>query len=295
MPADHLVTGPEIVRKGRGKSRESLELIQAAYDFLSVQNPTTVRGVCYALFTRGLIPSMERKHTAKVSRQLTDARELGMVPWEWLVDESREIEGAATWRDPDQYVEVVRRSYRRDAWAQQPVRLLLVSEKGTVRGTVRPVTDQYGVQFLSVGGYSGASTVHQLAESDDGRELLILYVGDHDPSGLHMSEVDLPGRLARYGGAHITVERIALLPEDLHALPSFPASDKSKDSRYSWFVEHYGTRCWELDAMPATDLRARVEERILREIEPVAWDRCMAAQEAEQQSLKNLLDNWRAA
>src|SRR5690606_7966598 len=116
-----------------------------------------------------------------------------------------------------------------------------------------------------------------------------------DPSGMFMSEVDLPGRLARYGGHHITVERIALLAEDLDGLPSFPAIEKRKDSRYRWFVERYGARCWELDAMHPNDLRLRVGERIVELIEPEAWERCRLAQEAEQASLETLLDKWQAA
>ena len=43
------------------------------------------------------------------------------------------------------------------------------------------------------------------------------------------------------------------------------------------------------------DLRGRVEESIISEIEPEAWARCEQAQEAEQESLEDLLDNWASA
>jgi hypothetical protein len=33
---------------------------------------------------------------------------------------------------------------------------------------------------------------------DDGRPLHVLYVGDYDPSGMNMSESDLPKRFAGY-------------------------------------------------------------------------------------------------
>jgi hypothetical protein len=46
-----------------------------------------------------------------------------------------------------------------------------------------------------------------------------------------------------------------LYPYQTIGLPSFPASSKRKDPRYSWFVEHHGTRCWEIDAMDPRDLR----------------------------------------
>ena len=59
-------------------------------------------------------------------------------------------------------------------------------------------------------GFSGATTIHDVAQDDDGRELIVLYVGDFDPSGMFMSEVDLPARFAKYGGDHIKLKRIAL-------------------------------------------------------------------------------------
>jgi hypothetical protein len=64
------------------------------------------------------------------------------------------------------------------------------------------------------------------------------------------------------GGNHIELRRIALLPGQVTALPSFPASTKSKDTRYKWFVDNRGTECWELDAMDHDDLRALVENEI---------------------------------
>ena len=59
-------------------------------------------------------------------------------------------------------------------------------------------------------GFSSATTVHDISEDDDGRDLIILYVGDFDPSGMFMSEVDLPARFAKYDGDHVTLKRIAL-------------------------------------------------------------------------------------
>jgi hypothetical protein len=123
----------------------------------------------------------------------------------------------------------------------------------------------------------------------------VLYVGDLDPSGMHMSEVDLPNRLSEYGGDHVTMTRIALTREHVRGLPSFPATDKRKDPRYRWFRANYGGNCWELDAMDPNDLRICVQNAIVELIEPVAWERCEVVNRAEQQSLKHLLDEWKAA
>jgi hypothetical protein len=130
--------------------------------------------------------------------------------------------------------------------------------------------------FETMHGFTSATTVYEAAQDDDGRELLVLYVGDYDPSGLFMSEHDLPDRLSEYDADHITVKRIALTSDQVTDLPSFPTADKKKDPRYKWFRANHGDRCWELDAMDPNALRDCVEEAIRELIEPVAWNRCDA-------------------
>jgi hypothetical protein len=275
-------------------AQRSLDLIEAMYRVAEAAQPITGRGVGYKLFTAGLIPSMATTEMQKVYRLLRIAREQGDIPWEWIVDETRAIERVSTWSDPEEYARCVARSYRRDFWDQQPHRLQVWSEKGTVRGVLAPVLDEYAVGFMPVHGFSSATAAHDIAEDDDGRPFVILYVGDFDPSGLYMSEEDLPNRFAKYDGDHVTLKRIALTREQVRGLPSFPATDKRKDPRYQWFIRNYGKRCWELDAMDPNDLRDCVERKIKNLIEPVAWKRCEVVNRAEQESLRTVLGKWGA-
>jgi hypothetical protein len=282
------------LKKGRGLAAKSLALIEAMYAAAEAAQPITGRGIGYKLFTAGLIPGMDRNTMQQVYRLLRLARERGDIPWEWIVDETRELERRAGWANPQAYAQAVSRSYRRDFWLQQPVRVEVWSEKGTVRGVLAPVLNEYGVGFRVMHGFSSATALYDVAQDCDGRELIALYCGDWDPSGLFMCQCDLPNRLAEYGGDHVDVRRIALTKLDLRRLPSFPATDKKKDTRYKWFIEHYGHRCWELDAMDPNDLRARVEGEIKKQIEPTAWQRCAVVTKAEQESLRTFLDNWAA-
>jgi hypothetical protein len=232
---------------------------------------------------------MAKPEMQRVYRLLKEAREQGVIPWEWIVDETRELERCSVWDNPEAYARTVSRSYRRDFWNQQPCRVEVWSEKGTVRGVLQPVLDEYAVGFRVVHGFSGATTIHDVANDYDGRPLIILYVGDWDPSGLCMSQHDIPNRLAKYDGGHVTLRRVALRRVHTVRLPSFPASDKKKDPRYKWFVENFGSQCWELDAFDPNDLRSVVEEEIRSEIEPVAWARCDHINKAEQHSLRTIL------
>jgi hypothetical protein len=288
---EHFGTG---TKKGRGMARASLDLIEAMYGMTRAAQPITGRGVGYKLFVAKLIVSMATTDMRRVYRLLKEAREQGIIPWAWIVDETRELERVPTWADPAHYARCVARSYRRDFWNQQPVRVMVVSEKGTVRGLLKPVLDHYAVGFLPVHGFSSATIVYDISQDDDGRPLIILYVGDFDPSGMFMSEVDLPKRFSKYDGHHVTIRGIALTRKQVEGLPSFPATDKRKDPRFKWFVKNYGKRCWELDAMDPNDLRDCVENEIKKLIEPVAWKRCEVVNRAEQQSLQTVLQKWGA-
>jgi hypothetical protein len=283
------------MKKGRGRSQRSLDLIKAMHDIAEESQPITGRGVGYKLFSLCLIASMSRNCMQGVYRLLKEAREEGKIPWEWIVDETRELEIVSTWRDPAAFVRTVAHAYRRDFWRQQPKRLVVWSEKGTVRGVCKPVLDELGVGFLPVHGFNSAAIMHEVAQDDDGRELIILYIGDFDPSGMWMSERDIPERLERYGGSHVNIKRIALTRDDCRQLgrkPAFNVKEKKLDPRAPWFRKTYGQLCWELDAMDPNDLRSRVEDEIRNHIEPVAWERCRVVDAAERESLRHVLDKW---
>jgi hypothetical protein len=281
------------LKKGRGMAQRSLDLMEAMRAAAENAHPIT-RGIGYKLFSRAvpLIPSMSTNDMQSVYRLLRLAREQDIIPWDWIVDETRELERVSTWDDPEEYARCVAQSYRRDFWNQQPVRVEVWSEKGTVRGVLAPVLDHYAVGFFPVHGFCAATGVHNAAEYTDGRKLIVLYVGDFDPSGMYMSGEDLPRRFSKYDGDHVTLKRIALTRKQVSRLPSFPASDKKKDTRYKWFVANHGNRCWELDAMDPNTLRTCVEKEIRRLIEPVAWQRCEIVNRAEQESVKSILSKW---
>jgi hypothetical protein len=282
-------------KPGRGMAQASTALIAEMYSIAKAAQPITGRGIGYKLFTRGLTPSMSVNTIQKVYRLLRIAREQGDIPWSWIVDETRDLERISTWGDTEEYAQVVARSYRRDFWDQQPCRVEVWSEKGTIRGVLKPILDRFAVGFRVMHGFTSATAVNDIVESDDGRPLVVFYVGDFDPSGLFMSECDLPKRLVAYGGQHVELHRIALTREQTAELAWFPASDKRKDPRHGWFVETYGSRCYEIDAMDPGDLRRCVEIWIKKWIEPAAWARCELVNAAELESLQTILISWKGA
>jgi hypothetical protein len=281
-------------KKRRGMNANSQWLIKHMIPIVEAAKPITGRGVGYKMFVRKLIKSMSQNDMQRVYRLLKEARERGMISWDSIVDEGRQLERKPSWDAPQEFAESAARAYRLDFWEQQPERCEVWSEKGTIRGVLQPVLDKYGVGFRVMHGFASATVVNDVATIyDEDRPLTALYVGDWDPSGLYMSEVDLPNRLEDYGGDHVKVIRVALTEDQLAPLPSFPARDKRKDPRYDWFIHNYGDRCWEIDALDPNELRDRVEDHIQDCIlDPEAWKRCETVCEAQSDSLRNYLDSW---
>lgn len=283
------------VKKGRGRSQNTLDMVRAMHDILEEIEPASVRAVCYRLFVAKLIPDMSRGSTSKVSRMLVTARENGEIPWDWVVDENRQAEHVATWTDPEEIIRVAARQYRKDFWRDQPHWVEVWSEKGTVRGTLAPVLDKYGITLRVMHGYSSATVLHDVAKEtrDSARPLTILYVGDHDPSGMAMSGIDIPERLARYNGS-ATIRRVSVSWSDIyeHDLPSFSAASKAQDPRHKWFVDNFGYKCYELDALPPPILRQNVEDDILEFIDMPTWEHSAAIEAAEVESMAGFLATW---
>jgi hypothetical protein len=248
--------------------------------------------VAYYLFNvLHLIPSMEKKYVQRVGDEIRQAREDGAIPWAWVVDESRQLERRPSWSDPEEFIESVIPQYRLDYWEHQPYAVEVWSEKSTVSGTLRPVMRRFGVGYRSMHGFTSATKIHDIADltlSLD-KPLRVLYVGDFDPSGMAMSEVDLQARLDGYGAEDFTITRVALTRADTLGLASFPASDKAKDPRHDWFVRIYGNRCWELDAMNPNDLRQKVTDAIIAVLDVPAWNICKRTEAAQVETFRTVL------
>jgi hypothetical protein len=129
------------------------------------------------------------------------------------------------------------------------------------------------------------------------------YLGDYDPSGFDI-ERDLRERLERFSSKvcvtdpgdadHLTFcwQRLAVRPEDFaeHNLIRLPV--KEKDKRSPGFVREHGTACAEVDALPPTELRRRVQEAIEGHIDLERWNRLVEVERVEQETLDTMLQNW---
>jgi len=106
---------------------------------------------------------------------------------------------------------------------------------------------------------------------ESGQDIVILHLGDHDPSGIGMTE-DMHKRLSLFTGDDISITRIGLTMDQVRELNPPPNPAKQTDTRYRAYVKQFKTEhCWELDALPPAYLVQLVDENISKRIVAIEW------------------------
>ena len=231
-----------------------------------------------------------------VYNQLVEARENDLIPWDWIVDETRDLEIGVSYASKKAAYETLLYNYAHPLWLDQKYNVEIGSEKGTVRGLIKEVLDEYRLGFLVFHGYTSATCAYEVATSIT-RPLIALYVGDHDPSGCDMRERDLPERLEKYGAENeydIDFRVIALTKDQTteHNLPSIQA--KPKDPRYKPYVEKHGAKCWELDALDPRQLRDILKREVEALIDWEVWNASKDAERDAKRGFEGAVRKWAA-
>ena len=189
MDAEYFGTSP---KKGRGRAEVPRPDRRHVYGGREAAQPITGRGIGYKLFTTGMIPSMARmrwrRSTGCSRRRARKASFLGIGLSMRRGNLSRCRAGmirpssCAQPADP-----IAENSGRSSRFASR-----CGAEKGTVRGVFSRCSTSTASASAVMHGFSSATSIYDIAQDDDGRVLIALYVGDYDPSGMFMSESDLP-------------------------------------------------------------------------------------------------------
>lgn len=122
------------------------------------------------------------------------------------------------------------------------------------------------------------------ARSEPGsREPHVLYLGDHDPSGEDMVR-DVRDRLVEFGVTGLKVHKIGLTMEQVrkYKLPPNPA--KVTDSRAAAYIEKFGNKSWEVDALPPREMNKIVDASI-RDLIDVPMYEAVVEEETRQREL----------
>ena len=263
--------------------RERLAQASAVVDHWSgLGYRLTLRQLYYQLVSRGAIGNTVREYK-NLSVTMTNARMAGLIDWDHIEDRSRNALMPPHWVGTSHILRDAAHSFRVDRWAGQRRHVEVWCEKDALTSVLEPVAREYHVLLLPVRGYSSTTIAYEASlrfEAVSPKDPLVLYLGDHDPSGVDMTR-DLEGRLSEFVGAGVVeLRRLALNHDQVldNALPPNPT--KSSDSRTAAYTKAYGTDCWELDALDPPTLVSVVRDAIEGELEREMYEDRMMKEES---------------
>jgi hypothetical protein len=274
------------------KGRRVAACAVIAEEYLAKGYTLTVRQLYYQLVARGAIDNTMQSYQQVVIAVL-DGRMNGTIDWDAIEDRTRELVVRSRWESPGQIVRSCAEQYHEDLWADQEERVYVIVEKEALAGVLDPVCRKWDVPLLAARGYASASVVREFAltqlfhHAKAGQHCIVLYLGDHDPSGIDMPN-DLGRRLETFcgGTSHFEVQRIALNMPQVEELkpPENPA--KQTDSRFQAYEREFGDKSWELDALPPEYIERLVEGEIETHVDQPAWDRALLSIEKGKRELR---------
>lgn len=276
-----------------GFSRKNLALAAVAMDIAERENPITLRGLFYQVVSAGWLPSTDKKHYARFGRLVVALRRKGIMPFHWITDSLRATLKPSSWSGLEDFGDTVRRAYRKDFWMHLPTYPRIIVEKDAVASTIEPVTDEYDVGLSVIRGYSSLSFAWELAQelSRIDKPLFLYWIGDFDPSGMDL-ERSIRESLVELDAPPFSWIRLGVSRDDFETFNLLPLAVKKSDPRARSFVERYGTECAELDALPARELRRRVEAAILGHIPWDEWERLQRVEQLERESFNAAFANF---
>ncbi|MDB5390218.1 MAG: hypothetical protein JWM11_5864 [Planctomycetaceae bacterium] len=281
---------------------KNTSLLAAATAILEAEHPCTLRQLFYRIVSAGHIENKPAEYS-RLGALMTRAREEGLINRRWIVDHVRATLKPSSWSGLLDYRDTVCEVYRKDFWANMPDYVCVFVEKDAIAGTIQPITNANNVALHVVRGYSSVSFAGEIA--DEWRRIKkpihAYYLGDHDPSGYDL-ERDLREKLERYSDRWIYDEdkylidqssvgwsRLGVLPEDFDAFKLIKLPLKESDNRTAGFLKTHGNFAAEVDAIPPTELRRRVEEAIDNHIDVEKWNALIRVEAAEKETVRTVL------
>lgn len=161
----------------------------------------TLRQLYYRFVANNWITNKQTEYD-RLGELCRDARMAGLMDWDHLIDRTRNLQTMRTWESPQKAMKEMAKRYLRDLWAPQGRRLEVWIEKDAAIGVVEGVCTQNSIPFFSCRGYTSMSEMHDAAQRlrwhmEQGNQVTVLHIGDHDPSGLDMTR-DITDRLRTF-------------------------------------------------------------------------------------------------
>lgn len=294
VPKDFRHATRAIIRKANG-------LIA---DYQAQGYKLTLRQLYYQFVQRNWLVNKQSEYK-RLGEILNDARLAGLVDWDAIEDRGRNLAPTPMWgspgdpNSPASFILDWGRHFKNDPWDNQPAYCEVWIEKEALIGVVERPCVRWRVPYFACKGYVSASEMYDAAKrlediAESGKEVVIIHLGDHDPSGTQMTEnIDERLQLLSHECENIEVRRIALTMDQIRQYSPPPNPAKETDSRYRDYCALYNTRSsWELDSMQPSVIDALVEAEIKSVVDMDLWERDIAAEKEPYALLMSAGRRW---
>lgn len=273
------------VRLGRVKKRPKITTLQFLTKVKEIitENepywPLTDRRIHYLLLNAPPLkhdkkPDSKYQNDKNSYKALTHllirARLSDEIPMHAIEDSTRPIQLAGGFQSLEQFVgqEVSNflNGYSRELTIGQPDHIEIMLEKNALRSVVEAVARDYCIPVTTGRGFSSLSPRYELQQrflKSGKSRLVLLMLTDFDPDDEMIASSFARSLRDDLGLVNIVAVKVALnaddvinynLPSDMDAKPSSP--------NYESFVERFGTKAVELDAIPVQLLQQKLREAI---------------------------------
>jgi hypothetical protein len=274
------------IKRHRATKAEVERRRDSFFEIVAEMRPMTVRQVFYQASVRGIVDKSEAGYN-KVQNDLVEMRRAGLLPYDWLADNTRWQRKPRTFSNVEQALNDTALLYRKALWTDADAYVEVWLEKDALAGVVLPTTVLYDVPLMVARGYASLSFLHSAAEhiKDLDVPVYIYHFGDFDPSGVNAAEKIEQTLKEMAPGTDICFERVAVTEEQIGAwhLPARPT--KTTDSR----ARGFGDISVELDAIEPNQLRDLVETVIQDHLRPEQFAVLKAAEDSERTLIAGLV------
>lgn len=319
---------------------EAIDVIRQAQaiaqDYANQGYDLTLRQLYYQFVSRDLIPNTERSYK-RLGTIVNKARLGGLLDWNYIVDRTCNVAGINHFETADEMVSSLADYYSEDHWEDQDFHVEVWVEKEALAGVVQRAAGRFGIPYFACRGYVSQSELwaagrRLLSKVVEGKNVLVLHLGDHDPSGIDMTR-DIKDRLRTFTTQDflndhaedfvgdrdedgrlvvpvrrilevmaqrtadpdlqpIEVRRIALNMDQVEEYGPPPNPAKMTDSRVADYLVNYGDESWELDALEPAVLDRLIRDNVEEVIDWDRWSIHQDAQRKERARLRWVSNRW---
>ena len=273
------------------KNKERLILINEIIEEYAEQGyKLTLRQLYYQLVSRDIVPNSKKEY-AKLSSLLVKGRMAGVVDWNAIEDRIR-IPFLPYWvHDIEDAIDDTIGHYRLNRQDRQEVYIELWVEKDALSGVLKRITSHYHINLMVNRGYSSCTAMYDAYNrlkqyEDDDIKTFILYLGDHDPSGLDMVR-DIRERLEEFG-VFPEVRHVGLTQNQIKVYNPPPNPAKVTDPRAKQYMYEFGNTSWEVDALKPEVLHRLIKDNVEQLIDIDLFNELIEKEQDDKKELKEL-------